>query len=274
LLRKNILENIKKSAVIFLLLITAALSAGCSASKEVKSNYAPKDIVLPGNISDWSKSLNYISGEGISFGFMNDNDNLYVCMVVSDYNKITKILSGGMKVALDPGSSDKKIFIQYPQKPDFPGVRMDGQEDMEMGTLHRDHLNKLIENSREYSILDNNENSLNTYQLSDNSGFKVKMEYLNYQLLYQLKIPLNKNGNGPHFFNSLGNSKINIQFATEKVERPAFKTQKNEGSQENEMMPQRGNREGRSKNHEGRNRNNSKSDDSPLKYSFDVMLGK
>ena len=268
------MKNIQRSAVIFLLIITAVLSAGCSASKEVKSNYAPKDIILPGNISDWSKSLNYVSGEGISFGFMNDNDNLYVCMVVSDYNKIMKILSGGLTVALEPEMSDKKTCIQYPQKPDFQEFHMEGDEDNTMGIDHKDRLNRLVESMKEYSILDNNENYLSTYRLDDKNGFKVKIEYSNYQLLYQLKIPLNKNVEGPYFLSTPANSKVNVGFATGKIERPALKTQRNEGSQDNEMMPQRGNREGRSKNHESRNRSNGKSDDTPLKYSFDVMLGK
>ena len=66
---------------------------GCSSAINIQSTSNDKQIVVDGNQQDWG-SLSFIKNENIGFGFRNDKDNLYLCVVTSDRTKIRKILSG------------------------------------------------------------------------------------------------------------------------------------------------------------------------------------
>ena len=93
------------------------LFAGCSGTRDVQSLSNENQIKIDGLYSDWD-NLTYIKGENIAFGFRNDSDNLYLCMVTNDRNKIMKILRGGLDIWLDPGDSGNRFGIRYPEKPD------------------------------------------------------------------------------------------------------------------------------------------------------------
>ncbi|MDP4115569.1 MAG: hypothetical protein Q8903_05515 [Bacteroidota bacterium] len=272
-------NSVKRGSLFLLSILSMFYILGCSGAKQVQSEYLNEGFKFSGGVSDWGKSLHYIEGEGISFGFKNDNDNLYLCLVSSDIKKMMKILNGGMKISLDPGNSTNKIFIQYPQKVDFEVMRanrLQGEENG-IGNDMQERISNLISDQHEYSILDNNEKYLSTYQLNDENGFKVKMEYSNYQLVYQLKIPLNRNNKSQFFLNTAGSSKINVEFFTEKIEMPAMKNNMKESSGEDEMgggQRGKGNRGNRGSHSPGNGERNSKMDNSPLKYSFEVTLGK
>jgi len=98
-----------------LFLVTGFVFAACSGSIQVTSQQNKGEINIDGSAVEW-KQLTNMKGENISFGFSNDVNNLYITMVTNDRNKIMNILRGGLVVWIDPGKSEEKIGIKYPEK--------------------------------------------------------------------------------------------------------------------------------------------------------------
>jgi len=78
--------------------------AGCSYYKNYKLDSRPlaKAITIDGKSDDWHGNLYYSEDGQFNMGFLNDQDNLYVCLVVTDRFKRAQIVSRGLTVWFDP----------------------------------------------------------------------------------------------------------------------------------------------------------------------------
>ena len=112
----------------FLIFIPVILSllvfvSGCSSAPEVISTHNYNEVIVVGNQKDWAGSFASVKDQQVAVSFKNDNDNLYVCFITSDNQKIVKILSMGLTVWLTPSDSKNSIGIQYPVKKTFEELR-------------------------------------------------------------------------------------------------------------------------------------------------------
>jgi hypothetical protein len=91
--------------------------AGCAGFQTYRLESRPLAplITVDGQADDWRGNL-YFNAEGqYSLGFMNDDQDLYVCLVVNDPYKRSRILRAGLMLWLDPrGGKDKSLGIEFP----------------------------------------------------------------------------------------------------------------------------------------------------------------
>ncbi len=208
---------------------------GCSGAIDIQSLSNDNKIVVDGNQQDWG-SLSFIKNENIGFGFRNDKDNLYLCVVTSDRMKVRKILSG-LTVWLKTNKDE--IGIKFPMKPEgdvIPdmknssndeGIRLpddDSQsgndQDQKWQQRREQRLKFLISRLQDLQIITPDYLPLYTNKADEGPGFIGKLGYHDGQLVYEIKIPLVNNDITKRIFdNSINEVKINFQ--TDKIEMPS-----------------------------------------------------
>ncbi len=230
-MQKKFIESFGK---IILTLLIITIINGCSSSIDIQSTSNNNNITIDGNQQDWG-SLNFIKNENIGFGFKNDKDNLYLCVVTSDAPKIRKILSG-LTVWL---KTDKdELGIKFPMKPDFNditemrnssgdpegiGNRDDDDGDRTnqsvQDTRREERMKMMIARNRDLQIINADDLPLYTNKADEGTGFIGKLGYQNGQLVYELKVPLVNNDISKRIFDNSIND-VNISFMTDKLEMP------------------------------------------------------
>jgi hypothetical protein len=252
-----------------IIIISFYLFNGCSVSTEIQSSFSDGKIVVDGNHQDWGTSISYVKDDNIAFGFKNDKENLYICMVTSDRTKIMKILSTGLTISIK--SDNGKIGIKFPVRPE-PGEMSDmrmHQPDQEGSPETNDRITTFISKFKELQVLDKNDMLIFSQSADLGPGFIAKMGYNMNQFVYEIQIPLINNDLVTSIFsNEIKQVKIN--FATGEINRDNMKKNKMEGEGESEEMG----------SHQGGNRSmhnhsqGEKMDFKPLDYSFNVILYK
>jgi hypothetical protein len=109
-------------------LLCVTLSS-CSSSPLIQSIPQTKPIVVDGDASDWQLPLAFYDKETkLSFTVSNDSTKLYFCFEAFDQELQTKIIRGGLQIAIDTnGGKGTDIAMQYPvpstmQRPEPQGA--------------------------------------------------------------------------------------------------------------------------------------------------------
>lgn len=207
----------------FISLFVSFVFVACSSSQQVSSTKNNGDIKIDGEQSDW-KQLTNMKGENISFGFSNDANNLYISMITNDRSKIMNILGGGLEVWIDPGNSEDKIGIRYPEKPDpaemMEEMRKQGPPDFkkeQKGSNENKELDPMMKNflekQKELYVLDENGNVIKSYPI-DSKDYKLSLKVDRSILCYELKIPFGKKP----FLHLRDESNVNVDFQSGELE--------------------------------------------------------
>lgn len=247
---------------------------GCSSVPEVTSLRNNNEIVVDGKQEDWGNTFTSIKDQNAAVAFRNDDENLYICFITSDNQKIIKILSSGLTVWLYPSDSKDVIGIQYPVRKsseDFRSVVNNKGETMEPSDING-RIQRLLKVQNELIIVD--ENNIGVFSSSPDvdKGFRAKIGYAMNQLVYELKVPLTKNKDFTQFvFKANPQDNIRVKFESEKVQNKSMDNEQ-EGNFRggNEGM---GGRRGRGGNSGGMGRKGGASgNNTPIDYEFKVKL--
>ena len=65
---------------LFSVMVLVVLLVGCGSSELLISNSAT-NIKIDGNQEDWEGKLTFLEDEKVALGFLNDDENLYFCLV-------------------------------------------------------------------------------------------------------------------------------------------------------------------------------------------------
>lgn len=210
--------KLKNKFKYLIILLSVIMIYGCSSTPMLESSYSNNGIKIDGEQSDWAGNIKNIKDKGVGVGFQNDKDNLYVCLVTSNRAEMMKILMMGMTVWLKPDNANYMIGIRYPLRHELGEVRDFGREENQDQPQQRgpeERINRLLANQTELEILNKDGKVLNTYPLSEQDGFEAKIGYSMDQLVYELKVPLQKTSN-EYSFNAGLKDKINVGFETGK----------------------------------------------------------
>jgi hypothetical protein len=222
------MENIMQKLVYLKILFLSALLifSACSGSRQVISQPVGSYIKIDGISSEWQQFTN-MKGENISFGFSNDADNLYLIMITNDRNKIMNILLGGLKVWVDPGNSDDKIGIKYPDSPD-PADMMEFMKNRRMqdqlginknpgGMPDNKELDPamtlFLSQQKNLYIINDDDMVLKSFPI-DGSTYQACLKVDKNYLCYELKIPF---GNKPllnYIMKNNNDKKITVNFVS------------------------------------------------------------
>lgn len=104
----------KKQIIALGLLGLLLLSAHCR-KKEIPSAWRDAKIVIDGDSSEWESHLVYNEKNNFSFGVVNDNNALYLCVVTANRDMIRKVVGNGLIVWLNSdGGKHKEFGVKYP----------------------------------------------------------------------------------------------------------------------------------------------------------------
>lgn len=195
---------------------------GCSSSKEIQSVLNSNGVVVDGLKNEWEGKLVFDSKAKLAAGFINDGENLYICVTTNDRTNMNKILRLGMTIWLEPENGDKKIGIKYPI------VDMERMRDMRFrqepvnNENPRERFSKLIADQKELSIVNEDNYPLYLINSDDENNFNAKLGLSRESFVYELKVPLLTNKQAKYFLEAAPPEIISIGIETNefKMEAP------------------------------------------------------
>ena len=170
-----------------LFLLTLGL-AGCSTFRTFTTESQPpeQEIIVDGKTDDWRGHLFIVEGEGVALGFLNDRQNLYVCLLAENASLRNRIMRQGLTVWFDPqGGKTKSFGIKFPLGL-TPGERpmvKPGEERPESENPSRGSLTEL-------EIIRSDKEMPQKMNVEDAKGIEVKAVPSTGFFVYELKIPL------------------------------------------------------------------------------------
>jgi hypothetical protein len=255
--------------------------SGCSSMPEIVSTPNHNDITIDGNQKDWGTSFIPVKNDNVAVAFRNDGENLYVCLITSDNQKIVKILSMGLTVWLYPSDSKDAIGVQFPVKKTMEEMHVARQDNNTNPDDVNGRIQHLLSIQNELIIVDDNNIGIYSSSPDADKGFKAKIGYSMNQLVYELKVPLKGNKDFSQVvLNAKPTDKIGVTFESGKIQNIKGDDQQRGESGEGGGGGGRRGGGGMGGSHgsgmgRGGNRSSGNSpgkDFSPLKYEFKVKL--
>ncbi len=95
----------------FPLVLAFLLATGCGGKVYLVSSLGPTQaIVVDGNMDDWSGALSYVAKDHLFVGFVNDRDDLFICMTKEISEGRGPGRMGGWTVWIDPAGGSRKTM--------------------------------------------------------------------------------------------------------------------------------------------------------------------
>jgi hypothetical protein len=183
-----------------------------------QSRAPERQVVIDGRSDDWAGHLFIVEEAGITLGFLNDKDNLYVCLRADEISTRGQIMRSGLIVWFDPNGGKKKdLGIKFPigMPPDerpMPGGDF-GEEEEEPGLRRPGE-----ENLRAMEIIRSDKDEPEKIEVAEAKGIEVKVLPSRAGLVYELRIPLIPTGEMPIAVGAEPGKTIGIGFETGKFE--------------------------------------------------------
>jgi hypothetical protein len=208
------MNSISKKIV---LLALALMLAGCRTFNtfSTESRALDHQVIVDGKTEDWQGDLFVAEGERIELGFLNDRENLYVCLLTTDNFVRAQILMQGLTVWFDPkGGTDKVFGIKFPVGLP-PGERKmplgDNPEGPEFETLPKVPMTEM-------EIIRSEKEPIQKLNVAEAQGIEVKVVPSSGLIVYELKIPLVKTEQHPIAVGVEPGKTIGIGFETPKFD--------------------------------------------------------
>jgi hypothetical protein len=185
----------KYSSLIIILILSFILQSGCS-TLELESQWRDREMTVDGKADDWHGAKYYLEDLYISVGLINDDQYLYVSMIVENPMTRAQIMRQGLVVWLDPrGKKEKTFGIKFPlgRQGDEMLTREPGGEFDREGAMER-----FQESLTELEILGPEEDVVERIDIEEARGIDVKLRMEGGLLVYELKVPLKSGEDYPY----------------------------------------------------------------------------
>lgn len=199
---------------IFIILVFLLFS--CSSLKQ-ESKDLPAEIKIDGRADEWKQSFTFYEKKQIYLAVANDEENLYICLKANDQNLIKQVPRTGLTLWVDQDvGSDRELGVKFPV-----GLVGEGIDREELSKLRDQNPEEkkefLMKNMDEIVIIRGEEKEKVLMSLAKHEGVEAAFDINRFELLYEIKIPIN----GNHFFNvNLNESKtISIGFETTDIRK-------------------------------------------------------
>lgn len=208
------MNSISKKIV---LLALALGLAGCRTFNTFSTESRPLDhqVIVDGKTEDWGGDLFVAEGERIELGFLNDRENLYVCLLTTDNFVRAQILMQGLTVWFDSKGGTNKVFgIKFPVGLP-PGERKmplgDNPEGPDLENLPKVPMTEM-------EIIRPEKEPAQKLNVAEARGIEVKVVPSSGLIVYELKIPLVKTEQHPIAVGVEPGKTIGIGFETPKFD--------------------------------------------------------
>jgi len=200
-----------------LLLVLSLGFAGCSTFNTFLTDSRSPDhqIIIDGKSDDWHGELYIAEDERVSLGFLNDQENLYVCLLAEDNFTRNQIMMQGLTVWFDPqGGKKKALGIKFPLGM-APGERpMPFREDQEE-PRPKNLRGRPVE---EMEIIRSGKEEPQKMNIAEAKGIEIKAMPSTGMLVYELKIPLVQTDEHPIALATEAGRTLGVGFETAKFD--------------------------------------------------------
>lgn len=201
----------------FLLLVTAALAAaavGCG-SEELESGARDREITVDADVADWQGKLTFLEDANLSYGLANDQQSLYLVLVVGDRQVRRQIIMSGLYLWFDPtGEKNKRLGIRYPI-----GLQ-DNVDDMK--PLFQEHdPNKMSESFdetvKEMMVIGPHDKSWRRAEVGTVDGIETAAKTDPNALVLEFKVPITNDGQYGYGIGALPGDVIGLGLETPEI---------------------------------------------------------
>ena len=211
------IRSLMKSPWAFFLTVATLLGVqACGGTIYLVKSQAPKgQIVIDGKVDDWAGNLGYDEKDHLSVGFLNDQTNVYVALVLGKGEASGYRLGGGLTVWIDPTGGEKKTLgIRYPLHSPRPGQSRRRAPDEAAPAKE----NEPINTGPQLEVIRVGTPETMTLEQAKEKGLEVRESYSEESFAYELKIPLQASGSESLGIGVNQGRTIGIGFETEKPE--------------------------------------------------------
>lgn len=213
------------SALSFILFLFTFFLVGCGFF-EVDSKWRDRDIVIDGKSDDWLNAMMYFEEETISLGLLNDENSLYVCMIVDDPFIRGQIVSQGFTLWFDPKGGKKRIFgIKFPlgiREAEMAPEKMEERRVLAKpirGEQDSERLSQALRRQMdELEILGPGRDENLRMPVEKAEGIEVKIEVASGMIVYEIKVPLHLSEESPFAIGAKAGDLIGVRLETPKMD--------------------------------------------------------
>lgn len=197
------------------------LLVGCS-SLEVKSTWREREIAVDGKSDDWLGAMYYLEEENISFGLLNDEDYLYICMIAEDRFIRAQVMWQGLTLWFDPDGGKEKTFgIRFPlgRREKGEGRLMGMREERDQ----EEFLEAFEQSLTDLEILGPGKDLRKRIAVDEAKGIDITLKASTGVLVYELKVPLLHDEQHPYAVGAKAGDLIGIGIEIAKMDRDAIR---------------------------------------------------
>ena len=202
-------------------LLAMLLLSNCK-TQTLESNWRDIDIEIDGDCSEWNKGFHATKDQPIALSACNDNSDLYICMVTSDRRLYSQMMRTGFYVWIDPtAGKHKKLGIKFPigikdltPSAFTPSRRRTGDKRFSTGP----EMNMFEEVQTHFELHGPGKNDITIVPLINDKGIEIQTGHSKNKFVYELKIPLNKNGKEHEYVNASPGQKISLGLEIEQIQ--------------------------------------------------------
>jgi len=210
--------NWKNLVTLPLLALSILGPSACRSYKtfSVESQPPVQPITIDGRSDDWSGNLYILEEELVSLGFLNDRENLYICLLAENDALGIRMMQNGLTVWFDPAGGKKKalgIRILPGPRPEG-GLMAEPKKDRRGIDASKDEPRGGFQN--EIEIIDAESGGIRKFDPENAGGIDIKAFPSSSFFVYELKIPLVRSGRFPIAVGASPGNKIGIGFETKK----------------------------------------------------------
>ena len=166
------------------------LALGLTACSSVRtfsteSRLPEQPLTVDGKIDDWQGKLLLVEDPPLAVGFLNDAENLYVCLLANEPQMRDQIMRSGLTVWFDPnGGRTKALGIKFPlgESPRQGSASGERSEGAVQGGMEA--------RSNELEITRPGERTPQIFGIDQAKGIDIKAVPSASELVYELKIRL------------------------------------------------------------------------------------
>ena len=180
--------------LLFALAIASSLVAGCGEA-ELKSSWPKDQVMIDGKNTEWHDSLANLADEHLTIGLLNDSTYLYIGIITTDRILQRQIMTQGLTFWFDrEGGKEHTFGVHYPlgrggftRGSEAPAPEQDRESPREGFETA----------SSEVELLGPHDADHERMTLAQTGGIDARFQISNGILVYEMKVPLNDNGNHP-----------------------------------------------------------------------------
>jgi len=104
----------RRAAPLLLALAGTTVVLGCGKA-ELESRWRDREVAIDGSSADWDGALVSINDGAMDVGLLNDDQNLYICLVAATRDDQIQMMAHGFTIWFDPdGGTEKTFGIRFP----------------------------------------------------------------------------------------------------------------------------------------------------------------